>query len=222
MQLSWTVTKRSLIHSLSGRMILRIGLVEFQAEEHVASLCLSTWLPSYAHTAHVLPSEWRSSTHKPQDSKINIYPLDACVCVSVKERDKSQEVSVSIIGDFFVVLTWWRHCTWLAVNLCCCLLYFCFSRCRRRHGRSGGVRPYLASSSTLHLLEFESFDLLLLLLLNYGRLHPFTSGFIYFCVHYFVMLVLSRFFHLRGTCRIYRLCWYMVERLFLQSIQPAS
>lgn len=53
----------------------------------------------------------------------------------------------------------------------------------RRRGESGGVGPYLASSSTLHLLEFGSFDLLLQLLLNYGALHPFTSAFIYFCVY---------------------------------------
>lgn len=121
MQLSWTVTKRSLIHSLSGRMILRISLVEFQVEEHVASLCSSTWLPSYTHTAHVLPSEWRSSTHTPQDSERNIY----LVCVCVREINPRRVLFVWVISDFFCDTDKME-----GLYLACCqpllFVYFCY------------------------------------------------------------------------------------------------
>lgn len=70
----------------------------FEGEEHVASLCLSTWLLSSTHTAHVLPSEWRSSTHTPQDSGRNVY----LVCVCERVRNESQEVSVCLNNGWFL------------------------------------------------------------------------------------------------------------------------
>lgn len=126
MQFSWTVTKRWLIHSLSGRMILRITLVEFREEEHVASLCLSTWLLSYTHTAHVLPSEWRSSTHTPQDSGRNIY----LVCVKEWEINPRRFLCVWIMGDFCVVLTVMEElylACWQTTVVVCCVSAILFS-----------------------------------------------------------------------------------------------
>lgn len=60
-------------------MILHMSesqLNEFQVEEHVAALCLSTWSSSSTHTAHVISAQQRGSAHTPQDSEIDIQLLN--------------------------------------------------------------------------------------------------------------------------------------------------
>lgn len=101
MQFSWTVTKRWLIHSLSGRMILRITLVEFGGWgtrcifvlEHMAS-------QFHPHgTCAPLRVEAQPTRLRTQEEMFTL-----CVCERV--RNKPQEVSVCLkMGDFYVVLT---------------------------------------------------------------------------------------------------------------------